>query len=58
MTTEVSVPECLAIRVLQSADVRLWCANGEFARGLTTEARPATDPHSIAKNAIEWGTPA
>jgi len=39
MTTEVSVPACIAIRVLRPADVRLWCTNGEVARGLLTETR-------------------
>ncbi len=37
MTTERSVPERLAIRVLRSADVRLWFTNGELVWGLATE---------------------
>jgi hypothetical protein len=49
VTTEVSVPECLAIRVLRSADVRLWCTNGELTRVLRPRFAPATDLLSVSE---------
>jgi hypothetical protein len=60
MTTERSARERLAIRVLQSADCALWCADGEHVRGLSTEVRPTTSSYAnrrIAANLrliVDW----
>ena len=47
MTTERSVRERFAIRVLRSADRALRSTDGELVRGLSTEVRPNTDLHAL-----------
>ena len=46
MTTERSVQERFAIRVLRSADCGLP-TDGELVRGLSPEVRPTTDLHLL-----------
>jgi hypothetical protein len=43
MTTEGSVRERFAIRVLRSADCALRSTDGELVSGLSTEVRPTAD---------------
>jgi hypothetical protein len=47
MTTERSVRERLAIRVLRSAECALRSTDGELVRGLSTEVRPTADLHVL-----------
>jgi hypothetical protein len=56
MTTERSVPERLAIRVLRSADCALRSTDGELVRGLSTEVRPTTDLHLLDSEQMTGNT--
>jgi hypothetical protein len=56
MTTERSVRERFAIRVLRSADCALRSTDGELVRGLSTEVRPTTDLHLLDSERMTGNT--
>jgi hypothetical protein len=56
MTTERSVQERFAIRILPSADCALRSTDGEFVRGLSPEVRPTTDLHLLDSERMTGNT--